>query len=163
ALHPALMQPVSLRIVPAEWLAPADSAADYVARAQAAGLAQSPHLATVLDAGTLDSGLFIVQEFVDGGDLFRLVNEMGALPQGLACEYIRQAAIALKAAHNCGVVHGEVSPLVMLLSPVKRGTEPNGDITLRPRPGATIKLAELSLTPLRPPIGELTFGQSNQL
>src|SRR5206468_6410720 len=99
ALHPALMQPVSLRIVRAEWLAPADTSADYVTRVQEAGLAQSPHLVTVLDAGTLDTGAFVVQEYVDGCDLFRLVNEMGALPVGLACEYARQAAVVLKAAH----------------------------------------------------------------
>lgn len=163
ALHPALLQPVSLRILRADWLSPADTPADYVARAQAAGLAHSPHLATVLDAGTLDSGPFVVQEYVDGCDLFRLVNEMGALPVGLACEYIRQAAVALKSAHNCGIVHGEVSPHAMVLSPVKRGTEANGDITLRPRPGATIKLAELGLSPMRPPVGELTYGQSDRV
>lgn len=163
ALHPALMQPVSLRVVRPDWLEPADTSADYVARVQAASLAQSPHLATVLDAGTLDSGPFVVQEYVDGCDLFRLVNEMGTLPVGLACEYVRQAAAALKAAHNCGVAHGDVSPHSLLLSPVKRVTEANGDISIRPRPGATIKLVELGLTPQRPPVGELTYGQSDRL
>jgi eukaryotic-like serine/threonine-protein kinase len=30
-------------------------------------------------------------------------------------------------------------------------------------PGATVKLAGLSLTPLRPPVGDLTYGQSDRL
>lgn len=163
ALHPALQQPVSLRLLRPEWLSPADSESDYVARAQAASLAQSPHLANVLDAGTLDGGPFVVQEYVDGCDLFRLVNEMGGLPLGLACEYVRQAAIALKTAHNCGVAHGEISPHAMLLTPVKRVTGANGDQSIRPRPGATIKLTDLGLVPRRPPVGELTYGQSDRI
>jgi serine/threonine-protein kinase len=163
ALHPALQQPVALRVLRSEWLAPADSPGDYVARAQSAGRVQSPHLAMVLDAGILDGSSYVAQEFVDGCDLFRLVNEMGALPVGLACEYVRQAALALKAAHAWGIVHGEVSPHALLLTPVKRATGSNGDVSVRPRPGASVKLAELGLAPRRPPIGEMTYGQSDRL
>jgi eukaryotic-like serine/threonine-protein kinase len=163
ALHPALANPVSLRVLRSDWLAPADTAADYLTRVQTACLAQSPHLAGVLDAGTYDNAPFVVQEYVDGCDLYRLVNEMGALPIGLACEYTRQAALAIKAAHEKGISHGDVSPLTLLLSPVKRATGSNGDASIRPRPGATIKLAELGLTPRRPPLGELTFGETNRL
>lgn len=163
ALHPALQQPVSLRLVKNEWLEPTDSSAEYIARVHAASLAQSPHLANVLDAGALDAGPFVVQEFVDGCDLFRLVNEMGTLPVGLACEYVRQAAIALKAAHEKGVAHGEVSPHALLLTPVKRSTGSNGDVSIRPRAGATVKLVEFGLTPRRPPVSELTFGETDRL
>jgi serine/threonine protein kinase len=163
AQHPALQQPVSLRLLSNNWLEPADNSADYIARVRAASLAQSPHLANILDAGGLDAGPFVVQEFVDGCDLFRLVNEMGALPVGLACEYVRQAAIALKAAHEKGVAHGEVSPHSLLLTPVKRSTGSNGDVSIRPRAGASIKLTEFGLTPRRPPVSELTFGQTDRL
>ena len=36
-------------------------------------------------------------------------------------------------------------------------------MSIRPRPGATVKLVELGLSPRRPPVGELTFGQSDRL
>jgi eukaryotic-like serine/threonine-protein kinase len=163
ALHPALQQPVSLRLLKADWLRPVDSPGEFIARAQAASLAQSPYLAIILDAGSLDEGPFVVMEYVEGCDLFRLVNELGALPIGLACEYVRQAALALKAAHEKDVVHGDVSPHTLLLSPVKRTTGSNGEESVRPRPGASVKLAELALTPRRPPIGELTYGESDRL
>src|SRR5215213_8237240 len=52
ALHPAVAQPVSLRLLRPDWLAPADTPADYLERTHAATLVQSPHVATVLDAGT---------------------------------------------------------------------------------------------------------------
>ena len=163
ATHPALQHPVSLRLLKPDWLAPLDTPADYVARTHAATLVLSPHVATVLDAGTHGDTPFVVQEYVDGCDLFHLVNEMGALPLGLACEYARQAAVALKAAHDKGVAHGDVSPFTLLLTPVKRAAGSNGDVSIRPRPGATVKLVELGLSPRRPPAGEFTYGQSDRL
>jgi serine/threonine protein kinase len=163
ALHPAIQQPVAIKVLHPDWLGPADTAPAYVARLQSASLVQSPHLATVLDAGVVDDSPFVVQELVDGCDLYHLVNEMGALPVGLACEYARQAALALKAAHERGIVHGDVSPHALLLTPVKRAAGANGDMTVRPRPGARVKLAGLSHTPLRPPIGDLPFGQPERL
>src|SRR5204862_7858862 len=123
----------------------------------------NPHLVTILDAGTADDGPFVVQELVDGCDLDQLVNEMGALPVELASEYTRQAALALRAAHERGVTHGDVSPHALLLTPVKRIAGSNGHLSIRPLPGAMVKLAGLSLTPLRPPVGDLTYGQSDRL
>lgn len=163
ALHPALQQPVSIRVLRAEWLAPADSISAYVARTQAASLAQSPYLVNLLDGGILEGGPFVVHEYVDGCDLFRMVNEMGALPLGLACEYIRQAALAVQAAHEKGLAHGDVTPHNLLLTPVKRVTDTNGDVSIRPVPGASIKLAEYGLAPQRPAIVELTFGESDRI
>jgi len=163
ALHPALEQPVWLRVLRPEWLAPADTPANYLARVQKSCLAQSPHLAGVLDAGTHEDAPFIVQEYVDGCDLFHLVNEMGGLPVRLACEYARQAAVALRAAHEKGIAHGDVSPQALLLSPVKRAIDSKGNPSVRPRAEATVKLAELGLAPQRPPIGELTYGESDRL
>ncbi|MBO0698538.1 MAG: serine/threonine protein kinase, partial [Zavarzinella sp.] len=163
ALHPALPQPVALKVLRQDWLTPADTPAAYVARLQVASLVQNPHLVMILDAGLVDDGPFVVQELVDGCDLYHLVNEMGALPIELACEYTRQAALALRAAHEKGVTHGEVSPLVLLLTPVKRVTGSSGQTSVRPLPGAVVKLAGLSVTPLRPPIGDLTYGQSDRL
>jgi serine/threonine protein kinase len=163
ALHPSIPQPVALNVLRPEWLAPSDNAPDYVSRLQSASLVQHPHLATILDAGTLDGSPYVVEELVDGGDLFHLVNEMGALPVGLACEYARQAAQALRAAHEKGVVHGDVSPHSLHLTPVKRTSEPNGDVSIRPRPGARIKLIGLCRSPLRLPLGEMTYGETDRL
>lgn len=163
ALHPSLTQAVSLRLFDPDWLGPADTPAAFVSRTQAASLVQSPHLTNVLDAGTIADAPFVVQEYVDGCPLFHLVNEMGALPTGLACEYARQGALALAAAHAKGVAHGAVSPLSLCLAPVKKTVGSKGDVSYRPRPGATVKLMDLAVTPLRPPMGETTVGQTDRL
>jgi serine/threonine protein kinase len=163
ALHPALQQPVTLKVLRPDWLTPGDSAPAYVARLQSASLVQNRHLVTILDAGAGDDGPFVVQELVEGCDLYRLVNEMGALPVELACEYTRQAALALRSAHEKGVIHGDVTPHTLLLTPVKRTAGTDGRVLIRPLAGATVKLAGLSMTPLRPPVGDLTYGQSDRL
>lgn len=162
-LHPALVQPARLRLISGNWLAPLDNLPDFIARTQNAALVQSPHFANLLDASTGEPDPFVVHEWIDGCDLFRLVNEMGAMPPGLATEYVRQAALAIAAAHEKGLPHGAVSPYTVHLTPVKRVNLPNGDVSIRPRPGATIKVLDFGLTPIRQPLGETTFGESDRL
>src|SRR5947209_6982947 len=84
---------------------------------------------------------------------------MGSLPVGVACEYVRQAAVALTAAHEKGVTHGDLSPYTVLISPVER----TGDGSVRPRSGATVKLVELGLSPKRPALGDLSYGDADKL
>src|SRR5262249_38155325 len=66
-------------------------------------------------------------------------------------------------AHEKEIAHGDVSPYTLLLTPVKRAFGSKGDISIRPRPGARIKLVEFALSPRRPPIGDLTYGHSDRL
>ena len=164
ASHPAVPGLMLLKLVSTTWLAPADTVEDYVARLQAACLANSPHLTNVLDAGLFGEQIYIVQEYADGCDMHQLVAEMGAMPVSLAAEYARQAAIAVKAAHDRGIVHGAVSPMTLILTPVKRIVqEATGFVSVRPRPGSLIKLTDLALTPRRPALRDIVFEQSHQL
>jgi eukaryotic-like serine/threonine-protein kinase len=163
AVHPSLTRPITLRLIKPEWLGPADNPETYLARTQAASLVQSPHLTNILDAGTIADAPFVVQESIEGCDLFHLVNEMGALPFGLACEYARQAALALATAHAKGVSHGAISPLTLFLTPVKKAIGTHGDVSYRPRAGATVKVVDLAVTPVRPPMGDMPIGEGDRL
>lgn len=164
AKHPALPQPVTLRLIHPSWLAPADNEANYVARIQAACLVNHPHLANMLDVGQEQGMLFVVQESIDGCDLAALIAEMGAMPVSLACEYIRQAALAVQAAHERGIVHGSISPYTLMMTPVKRvKNEATGFVSVRPRLGAVVKVIDLATIPARPPLGEITYAQSDAL
>jgi serine/threonine protein kinase len=166
AFHPALQQAVVVRWVSPDWLAPADEPKSYIERAQKASLVTHPNAVNTLDAGFAGETAFVVRELVDGADLGGLVNEMGALPVPLACAYARQAAEALQAAHERGVCHGDFAPEHMLLTPVVRKPGVNGSgrmVGVRPAPGAAVKVAELGLVPRRPPLSDLSFGQSHLL
>jgi serine/threonine-protein kinase len=166
AFHPALQQSVVLRWLNVDWLQPADDLRSYVERAQAACLINHPNAVNTLDAGLAGEMPFIVQEYVDGADLGILVNEMGAIPVPLACEYIRQAALVLRAFHDRGLYHGDFSPLRMILTPIirKLGVNGNGQaVSLRPAPNAAIKVAETGLMPRRPAASQVSLMQSHLL
>lgn len=164
ATHPAFPGMLSLRVASKKWLAPMDQPETYLGRLQSACLVSSPHIAGILDSGIMEEDIYVVQEWVDGCSLHDLVNEMGLMPVSLAAEYIRQAALGLLAAHVQGVLHGSLSPMVMLLTPVKRVTQPaTGFVSVRPRAGATVKLINMALSPIRPPLGDVAFGNSEKL
>ena len=78
-----------------------------------ARLAHSNILA-VLDAGVQPRD-FIVMEFVDGLDAYKLLRRRGRLTPGQTVHIIAQICDALTHAHDRGVVHGDVSPSNILL------------------------------------------------
>jgi len=58
-----------------------------------------------------------VTEFVPGSDLRRLVRHHGALSERQAALIVSQAAEALAYAHQCGLVHRDVKPGNLLVTP----------------------------------------------
>ncbi len=166
AKHPALLEPVAFKWLNAAWLEPSDRVGDFLQRAQNVSLVSHQHLMNVLDAGQSGGKLFLVCEYVDSTDLGRLVNDMGAVPVALACEYIRQATLGLQALHERQLAHGDFSPYRMLLWPVVRKAGGNGSRkagSVRPGPGAMLKVAEVGQIPLRPALSEMTFGDTAKM
>lgn len=111
-----------------------------------------PNLVRAYDADEVDGRPFFAMEFVDGIDLERLVREHGPLPPGLACEYIRQAAVGLQHAHERGLVHRNLKPSNLLLARNKdTGTIKVLDLGLalqfdRPSSEQSITLTQLHTT-----------------
>jgi WD40 repeat protein len=82
----------------------------------AAGLCH-PNVVTAYDADQAGDRHFLVMEYVPGITLDRLVREQGPLPPERACEYTRQAALGLQHAHDKGLVHRDVKPANLILTP----------------------------------------------
>lgn len=152
ALHPSLRTPVVLRRLRADALAPADTTGGFIARARAAAAVHHPNLVTLLDAGFhLDEPYAAIDPPADATDLESLVHEIGPMPAFLAAEYGRQAAGALRAAHERGVKHGGVRPANLLIAPMTNKTGADGTVKRRPAPNAAVRVAELGLVPLGHP------------
>jgi len=151
ALHPSLRTPIELRRFQAEALFPADSPAALLQRVQNAAALHHPYLVTILDAGQQDDEVYaVIDPPVDSGPLDALVRDIGPMPAFLAAEYGRQAANALRAAHERGLAHGDVRPSHLLAGPMTSKAGADGTIKRRPAPNAAVKLAELGLVPIRP-------------
>lgn len=70
-----------------------------------------PNVVRCLDSGAADDGsLFMVLEFVDGGDLKELIDIQGALPEGLGLAIVCQVADALTMAEERHLVHRDIKP-----------------------------------------------------
>src|SRR5262249_7371808 len=53
---------------------------------------------------------YFAMEYVEGSDFTKLVRDSGPLPVWQACEFTRQAALGLQAAHEQGLVHRDIKP-----------------------------------------------------
>jgi serine/threonine-protein kinase len=66
------------------------------------------------DAGGIQ---FITMEFIQGMTLKQLFRSKGALPLGVGLQIAKQSAAGLAAAHEMGVVHRDVKPHNIMLTP----------------------------------------------
>jgi serine/threonine kinase PknH len=78
---------------------------------------QEPHIVPIHDYGEIDGQQFLDMRLIEGIDLANLLKQLGALPAPRAVAIVRQIASALDAAHAMAVVHGDVKPENLLITP----------------------------------------------
>jgi eukaryotic-like serine/threonine-protein kinase len=114
-LDTRLDRPVAVKVL--DWAATADAATVHRLDHEARTLARltHPNIVAVYDVGIQDDVPYIVMEFVDGENLHqRLVRGPLGLRQTIAVAV--GVCDALTAAHESGVVHGDIKPDNILLS-----------------------------------------------
>ncbi len=102
-------------------------------------LAKHPHLVHAFDAGPVAGTYFLAMEFIEGIDLEHLVRQIGPLPIRQACDYLRQAALGLQHAHEHGLVHLDIKPANIIVTP-RPGKQPDQ--------WGTVKVLDLGLARL---------------
>ena len=76
-----------------------------------------PHVVSVFDLVDDGDDTWLVMEYVEGITLSALVHRDGVLTRDEAAPLVRQAADALAAAHEAGIVHRDVKPSNMMVDP----------------------------------------------
>ena len=86
----------------------------------AAGLSSHPHVVTIYDVGEHAGRVFMVMEIMRGGTLGDRLKSGREIPPATAARWMREAAEALDAADDAGVVHRDIKPGNLLLDGQER-------------------------------------------
>jgi serine/threonine protein kinase len=88
--------------------------------ARAAANLSHPNIVTMHDFGLDDGLLFLVMEYVPGTDLKTLIKQRGRFTTEEAVPLLIQACAGIGYAHRAGLVHCDVKPQNMLVTPDMR-------------------------------------------
>jgi eukaryotic-like serine/threonine-protein kinase len=124
ALDTRLGRAVAIKILPLQTVGDPERKWRFVREAKAASALNHPNIVTIyeIDQAPLDDRSpidFIVMEYVEGQSLARRI-EAGRLPLTEALDYASAAASALAAAHQAGIVHRDVKPGNIMVTPSGR-------------------------------------------
>jgi tRNA A-37 threonylcarbamoyl transferase component Bud32 len=84
---------------------------------RAAAKLAHPNIVTAYDAEQAGDLHMLVMEFVPGQSLAEFLQSKGPLPVAQACSFIRQAALGLQHALERGMVHRDIKPQNLMLTP----------------------------------------------
>lgn len=104
-----LNRKVALKLLPRQFTIDSDRVRRFKQEARAASALNHPHIVTIFEIGEESGWHYIVNEFIDGQTLRQ---RLSASPVKLSeiIEIIIQAAGALAAAHEAGIVHRDIKP-----------------------------------------------------
>lgn len=117
AEHARLERKVALKVLAPE-LAGSERFHDrFLRESKLAASIDHPNIVPIYDADEAEGVLYIAMRYVEGSDLKQAIRDTGGLEPLRASSIVDQVASALDAAHARGLVHRDVKPANVLLTP----------------------------------------------
>jgi serine/threonine-protein kinase len=108
---------VAIKILKDEYLGDPGFLERFRAEARHAALVNHEGIANVFDYGEEDGSAFLVMELVPGEALSTILEREHQLPTDKVLDIVAQTASALQAAHQAGLVHRDIKPGNLLITP----------------------------------------------
>lgn len=112
-----LERPVAIKVLRQDFSKDEGFRERFRQEARAAANLSHPNIVTVHDFGFDAGRLFIVMEFVPGTDLKSMIKQRGKFEMDEAINLISQACEGIGYAHRAGLIHCDVKPHNMLVTP----------------------------------------------
>ncbi|CAA0836706.1 Probable serine/threonine protein kinase IRE [Striga hermonthica] len=78
---------------------------------------RNPFVVRFFYSFTCRENLYLVMEYLNGGDLFSLLKNLGCLEEDMARVYIAEVVLALEYLHSLNVIHRDLKPDNLLIGP----------------------------------------------
>ena len=108
---------VAIKILKDEYMGDPGFLERFRAEARHAALVNHEGIASVFDYGEENGSAYLVMELVPGEALSTRLERDRALPADTVLDFISQTASALQAAHAAGLVHRDIKPGNLLITP----------------------------------------------
>ena len=115
ARQTVLERECAVKIVRRDRLQSSESIERFVREARAAARLKHPNIVAIYDADVAGGVHYLAMELLQGVTLSERVKHDGPLPIGIACRYVRQAALGLQHAFEQALVHRDIKPQNLFL------------------------------------------------
>jgi response regulator RpfG family c-di-GMP phosphodiesterase/tRNA A-37 threonylcarbamoyl transferase component Bud32 len=122
AEHRLMKRRVAVKVLPIDDECPSAIRYRFLAEMRVLAELSHPNVVVALDASEISDEenstvlLYLVTELIEGGDLEKHVVQKGLCSVTQACNWIRQAAAGLQAAHDRHLIHRDLKPSNLLLT-----------------------------------------------
>ena len=116
AMQPSLNRIVAIKVLPSDFARDPDAVARFHREAQTVALLSHPNIVQIIDKGEDQGILYFAMEYVEGTSLDVVLRQRRLSLQEVV-QIIKQIGRGLGAAHRAGVVHRDLNPRNILVSP----------------------------------------------
>jgi hypothetical protein len=117
AEHKLMERLVAVKVISRALVDQPEAAERFNREVRAAARLDHPHIVKAYDAERAGDLQLLAMEYVEGKSLADVLQKKGPLPVAHACHYARQAALGLQHAHERGMVHRDLKPQNLMLTP----------------------------------------------
>ncbi|MGE5582445.1 MAG: Stk1 family PASTA domain-containing Ser/Thr kinase [Bacillota bacterium] len=112
-----LYRTVAVKVLRPQYASDIEFVERFRREARAAASLSHPNIVSIYDVGQEEGLDYLVMEYIPGNNLKNIIRQQAPLPIDRALDYTRQIAEALHHAHQRNIVHRDIKPHNILITP----------------------------------------------